>query len=187
MTAPPLVILLASARDELAAETPIRIHTSHAPKLTDADGSATHDTDEGGVGLPFTGAFHRILSIRERPRQTEYLMRGSLLEVADWCLRQHPTHEEALCGRIVMKAVRSGWDTLDIAYLVAYPEPVVRSMLINALQHAAGWRHERSSARKPTAADLIIQEVDRRRAHRSRMYDAPLGDVRQERTAHGGT
>jgi hypothetical protein len=170
MTAPPLVILLAAARHELDAETPGRLHTSHAPKLTDADGAVSHDSDEGGIGLPFTGAFHRLLSIRERPRQTEYLMRGSLDEVADWCLREHPTHDDALCGRIIVRAVRWEWTTVEISLLVAYPEPQVRSMLIGALGHAADWRRARSSARKPTAADIVVEEIDKRRRYAAREH-----------------
>jgi hypothetical protein len=164
MTAPPLYLMLTAARAELAAETPVRLHSPHASKTEDADGHI--EADEGGIGLPFTERFHRLISIRERPRQTEFLMRGSLDEVRDWCLRDHPTHDDALCGRVIVLAVRWTWGTEQISHLVLYPEPVVRSLLIHALQHAAGWRQARSTAKKPTAADIVIQEVDRRMAWR---------------------
>ncbi len=180
MTAPPLVVLLAAARYELDAETPLAINTEHASKTEDAEGRI--DVDEGGIGLPFTEKFHRLLGIRSHPRQTEYLMRGSLDEVTDWCLREHPTHDDALCGRIIVRAVRWDWTTVEISLLVAYPEPQVRSMLIGALGHAADWRRARSSARKPTAADIVVAEVDKREAHKRKMSH----NVGQERTADGG-
>lgn len=177
--APPpglLTELISVARAELQAETPVRLHTSHAPKLTDADGSATHDTDEGGVGLPFTGAFHRLLSIRERPRQTEYLMRGSFDAVGDWCLKDHPNHDLTglrlpVCKVILLCAVRSGLDTHRIALLMALPEPEVRSILIRTLQYAAQWRQGKLRAKPKTAADLVIEDDARRRTRRARMYD----------------
>ena len=77
---PPLARLIAEARAELRAETPVRIHTGHAPKLVDADGVTSHYPDEGGVGLPFTAQMHRLLALRER-FTPEFLMRESLLEV----------------------------------------------------------------------------------------------------------
>lgn len=176
MTAPPLVVLLAAARAELDAETPLHIHTGHASKSIDADDQI--EVDEGGIGLPFTEKFWRLLNMRYHPRQTEYLMRASLNEVTDWCLRQHPTHEDGLCGRIVVLAVRWTWGTEQISYHVLYPEPVVRSILIGGLQHAAGWRQGRLQARPKTAADLVIESVDRSHHRRSTMSDEPNRDGR---------
>lgn len=166
MTAPPLNIMLAAARAELFDETPTRLHTDHISTLLDADGSVTKDTDVGGVGLPFTAEFHSLLALRERYRP-QYPMRNSMSEVTDWCLRQHPTHEDGLCGRVLVLAVRWAWGTDQISGLVLYPEPVVRSILIGALRHAADWRQVRLRPRKKSAADLVIESQNRRRSHAS--------------------
>lgn len=187
MTAPPLIVLLAAARAELEAETPMHIHTSHASKTEDADGHV--DADEGGIGLPFTEEFHRLLAMRSQPRQTEYLMRASLNEVTDWCRIQHPNHDADgvyLCGEVISLAVRWSWGTEQISYHVLYPEPVVRSILIGGLQHAANWRQGRLRARPKTAADLVIESDARRHTRRARMYDNRMGTPAPTRATTGG-
>jgi hypothetical protein len=143
MTAPPLYILIRTARAELAAETPIQVHTHHAPKLLDADGVTTHYPDEGGIGLPFTAQMHRLLSMGEGPRG-EFLMRASLIEANDWCGQRHTPHHDLpawnLCGWLVDLAIRHHMDPPELAHHVYLPEPTVRSLLVGALTHAADWR-----------------------------------------------
>jgi len=144
LTAPPLVVMIAAARSELRAETPLRLHAEHAPKLLDADGVATHYPDEGGIGLPFTAGFHRLLALRERFQQ-EYLMRESLLEVSNWCHGQHVTHRREaqptpVCAWLLELAIRLGQDPPHIAWMTGSPEAPIRDLLAQALTYAANWR-----------------------------------------------
>jgi len=144
MTAPALSLLIAVAQAELRWETPIRLHSEHAPKLLDADGTTTHYPDEGGIGLPFTADFHRLLALRER-FAADYLMRESLLEVADWCHAQHPTHVRPgerlpVCGWLAESAVIGDIGWADLCRMSGLTEARMRSTLSTALAHAADWR-----------------------------------------------
>jgi hypothetical protein len=136
MTATPLYIMLIRARRELAAETPLAIHAHHAPKLTDREGISS---DEGGLGPPFTAAFHRLLA--EHP---EFVMRASLRHVAEWCAGRHRTHIREfgppLCAEMTDLAVRDMLEPSSIAALFGVREPFVRDILTGALSEAAAWR-----------------------------------------------
>jgi hypothetical protein len=136
MTAAPLFLALAIARRELAAETPLAIHARMAPKLTDREGISS---DEGGLGPPFTAAFHRLLA--DHP---EFVMRASLRHVADWCAARHRTHIREfgppLCAEMTDLAVRDMLEPSSIANLFGVREPFVRDILTGALSEAAAFR-----------------------------------------------
>jgi hypothetical protein len=198
VTAPPLHILLTDARAALDAETPTALHTHHAPKLVDADGATSHYPDEGGVGLPFTAAFHRLLAYGERPRQPDTAVRYSLSrEVVDYCSSTHPEHVppdggKPLCAQLVYLAV---WvhdefgDNLSpdsISAITGRPPAQIRTLLIGALTHAAQWRAalygssgplESASANESLGARLLrehdlVHEERTWRLHQ-RKYDLP--------------
>jgi hypothetical protein len=154
MTAAPLFLALRIARAELAAETPLAIHAHHAPKLTDREGISS---DEGGLGPPFTAAFHRLLA--EHP---EYVMRASLRHVADWCAARHRTHirefGQPLCSEMTDLAVRDMLEPSSIAALFGVREPFVRDILTGALSEAASWRRnerERLNAMERTEQERV--------------------------------
>ena len=166
----PLARLITEARAELRAETPVQIHTHHAPKLLDADGVTTHDSDEGGIGLPFTAQFHRLLALRER-FSPDFLMRESLLEVQDWCRAKHPEHEipdaKPLCAVIVYAVVVGGLEPDHYATVNRWRPEVVNGLLLAALKHADAWRIEQRARagfiedqQSETVAERLRREHD---------------------------
>ena len=176
-----LNLMLLWARAEYEAETPLRIHTSHSPKLIDADGVQSKYPDEGGIGLPFTAEIHRLLALRERSG-SDFLMRRSIDEVGDWCRSKHPEHvspatNAALCQALTWMAVVGEVDPPMLARVTVRPEASVRSLLGGALVDAAEWRHyqrERTAAIESTAANETVSERLRREHdvdHEQRTWD----------------
>ena len=136
--------LIAEARAELRAETPLQLHTRHAPKLTDADGVTSHYPDEGGIGLPLTAQMHRLLALRER-FSPDFLLRESMLEVQDWCRAKHPEHDfptvaKPLCAQLVYAVVIGGVDPDRLSAIRRWRPEVVNGLLLAALRYADEWR-----------------------------------------------
>jgi hypothetical protein len=169
MTASPLYLMIRAARAELAAESPVALHTHHAPKLLDADGTTSHYPDEGGIGLPFTAQFHRLLA--DAP---EFVMRASLRHIADWCSQRHVTHTREhgapLCAEMADLAVRSWFEPDAIAALFGVRPPLVRDILSGALSEAAAWR---DNERKRINA-VEVNEQERVRARHSETIEDRL-------------
>ena len=164
-----LARLIREARAEFAAETPIQINSRHTPKILDADGVTSHYPDEGGIGLPLTAQMHRLLALRER-FTPEFLMRESLLEIADWCRSKHPEHDfeghaKPLCSQLVYAVVIGGMDPKYGFYAIR-PE-VVNGLLLAALRYADAWRMEQraragfiENQQAETVAERLRREHD---------------------------
>lgn len=165
MTAPPLHIILDRARQEvvkaraaLEAETPTVLHTHHAPKLTEADDAITKYPDEGGIGLPFTAALHRVLAYTERQNEKphpETIARWAYsVEMVNRCESIHPEHKrpdggKPLCAQLVYMAVWCNMDPDEIAGATGRDLAKIRTLLIGALEHAAAWRQAQYEASGP--------------------------------------
>jgi hypothetical protein len=157
--------LIRRLRDELRAETPMRLHArgvggqrSTKRGSEEDDGSGPRST--GGtwqptigpgygtqVGLPFTPAMERYLGHPDGWGLARLGM-SSIIEVSEWCSPRHPTHRRplftrSLCSELAFQAGYLGQEPSDIAWLHDLPIEVVSGLLIAALRHAETWRVER--------------------------------------------
>lgn len=157
--------LIRDARREYHAETPVRLHTHHASKLLDADGVTTKYPDEGGIGLPFTAEFHRLLALGER-FSPAFLLRESLDEVRDWCRGQHPEHApegiSPLCYSLVYAAVVGSMDPEYIALMRRARYALIESLLEGAMRHAEEWRRRQNARTGVIGIDYAAETADDR-------------------------
>lgn len=166
MTHPPgcgdLHCLLLRLRAALRDEAPAKLHTRAAPVLRDHDGLTTL-TDEGGVGMPMTAAFHRYLGHSETWGLSRIGML-SILEVSDWCASVHPAHRRplftrTLCSQLAFEAGYLGQDVLDLAWLHDLELDQLAGMLTKALRHAEEWReHKFAQWSKIPGEDVPLPE-----------------------------
>jgi hypothetical protein len=137
--------LIRRLRDELRAETPMKLHARAVPVLRDFDGvTDRRNADEGGNGLPFSAAFHRYLGHADSWGTTRLAM-SSIIEVSEACAARHPHHRRplftrSLCGDLVFKAGYLGQSVDDIAWITGFSREKVMGLLTWGLRHAAQWR-----------------------------------------------
>jgi hypothetical protein len=137
--------LIRRLRDELRAETPMKLHARAVPVLRDYDGiPTTAYPDEGGTGLPFSAAMHRYLGHPDS-WGTSRMGMSSIIEVSDACASRHPQHRRPLftrtvCGQLVFEVAYLGQSVDDVAWLHGLEKVQVEGMLRWALKHAAQWR-----------------------------------------------
>jgi hypothetical protein len=154
--------LIRRLRDELRAETPMRLHArgvggqrSTKRGSEEDDGSGPRST--GGtwqptvgpgygtrVGLPFTPAMERYLNHPDH-WGTSRLGMSSIIEVSEACAARHPHHRRplftrSLCGDLVFKAGYLGQSVDDIAWITGFSREKVMGLLTWGLRHAAQWR-----------------------------------------------
>jgi hypothetical protein len=140
--------LIRRLRDELRAETPMKLHARAVPVLRDYDGiPTTAYPDEGGTGLPFSAAMHRYLGHPDS-WGTSRMGMSSIIEVSEWCAPRHPTHRRplftrSLCSELAFQAGYLGQTVEDVAWLHGIRIEVVSGLLTAALRHAELWRIER--------------------------------------------
>jgi hypothetical protein len=143
--------LIQDLRDELRAETPMRLHARAVPVLRDHDGiTDRRNADEGGTGLPFSAAFHRYLAHPDA-WGTSRLGMSSILEISSWCAGEHPDHRRPLftrtvCADLAFQVGYLGQSVEDVVWLTGLSRPQVEGMLHKALGFAAVWRHRRLHA-----------------------------------------
>ncbi len=139
--------LIQALRDELRAETPMRITARAVPVLRDSDGIPTgKDADEGGLGPPLTAAMWRHIGHPDS-WGTSRLGMSSILEISEACAARHPTHRRpmftrALCAQLAFEVGYMGHPVDDVAWLHDMSRDQV-GLLSWALNHAAQWRTER--------------------------------------------
>jgi hypothetical protein len=140
--------LIRRLRDEVRAETPMKLHARAVPVLRDYDGiPTTAYPDEGGTGLPFSAAFHRYLGHADS-WGTSRLGMSSILEISEACAARHPTHRRplftrSLCSELAFQVAYLGQTVDDIAWLHSMSREQVSGLLTWALRHAELWRIER--------------------------------------------
>jgi hypothetical protein len=140
--------LIRRLRDELRAETPLRVTARAVPVLRDHEGIPTKkDADEGGLGPPLTAAMWRYLGGPDY-WGTSRMGMSSIIEISDWCCPRHPTHRRpmftrSLCSELAFQAGYLGQTVEDVAWLHDLPIEVVSGLLTAALRHAELWRVER--------------------------------------------
>jgi hypothetical protein len=140
--------LIRRLRDELRAETPMKLHARAVPVLRDYDGiPTTAYPDEGGTGLPFSAAMHRYLGHPDA-WGTSRLGMSSILEISEACSARHPTHRRplftrSLCSELAFQVGYLGQTVDDIAWLHSMSREQVAGLLTWALRHAELWRIER--------------------------------------------
>jgi hypothetical protein len=148
--------LIRRLRDELRAETPMRVTARAVPVLRDHEGIPTKkDADEGGLGPPLTAAMWRYLGGPDY-WGTSRMGMSSIIEVSEYCAPRHPTHRRAMfertvCGQLAFEAGRLNQDLEDLAWLHREPTPgmpalskeQIEGLLTAALRHAETWRVER--------------------------------------------
>jgi hypothetical protein len=154
--------LIRRLRDELRAETPMKLHargvggqrsTKRASEEDDGSGPRStggtwHPTVGPGygtqVGLPFTPAMERYLNHPDYWGLSRLGM-SSIIEVSDACASRHPQHRRPLftrtvCGQLVFEVAYLGQSVDDVAWLHGLEKVQVEGMLRWALKHAAQWR-----------------------------------------------
>jgi hypothetical protein len=157
--------LIRRLRDELRAETPMKLHargvggqrsTKRASEEDDGSGPRTtggtwQPTVGPGygtqVGLPFTPAMERYLGHPDGWGLARLGM-SSIIEVSEWCSPRHPTHRRplftrSLCSELAFQVGYLGQTVADVAWLYDLPIEVVSGLLTAALRHAELWRVER--------------------------------------------
>lgn len=144
MTADTLEVLVAEMKAELAAETPIRLHTGTPVPASREPGDATYGHM---TGLPFTAAFSRRIGHRDHYGINELAL-DSLGEVGDWCRSRHasdlhrsPGRPTALCQRIVSGLTEFGAPLGQVAWREGLDEETTYALAVQALRHAAAYRH----------------------------------------------
>jgi hypothetical protein len=139
--------LIADLRDELRAETPMRLHSRAVPVFRYNDnGLPSSDTDEGGIGMPFTAAMARHIGHPDG-WGTSRLGMSSIFEISDACSARHPTHRRplftrSLCSQLAFEVTYLGQSVDDLLWLHGMQRPQLEGWLTWALQHAAMWRVE---------------------------------------------
>ena len=141
--------LIRELRMELRDEVPLKMTQHATPVLRDWEGIPdSKDPDEGGVGPPFTAAFHRYLSGPDS-WGTSRLAMLSIIEVSDWCAARHPVHRRpmftrTLCAQLTFEAAYLGQELRDLWWLHPDLSPSqIAGMLEAALSHAAEWRADK--------------------------------------------
>ena len=140
--------LLMRLRMLLHAEAPTQLNTHAAPILRDFDGVVDRRyPDEGGVGPPFTAAFHRYLSGPDSWGLSRLGML-SIIEVSEACASRHPNHRRpmftrSLCGEFAFNAAYLGQSIEDIVWLTGLSTEQVTGMLTWGLAHAEEWRADK--------------------------------------------
>ncbi len=129
----------------LHSEAPSQINTHAAPVLRDFEGIPERQTDEGGIGLPFTASFHRYLAGPDHWGLTRLGML-SIIEVSEACASKHPVHRRPMftrtvCAQLIFEAAYLGQSVIDLVWL--HPEltyPQIHGQLDWGLRHAESWR-----------------------------------------------
>lgn len=124
---------------------PSRLHTTHTSLVEDM-----HDTDEGGIGLPFTADMHRYLRTHTPLGEPNVLDRpamASIVEVSDWCHSSHSTHQRpgfgrSLCAQLVFEVIALGQEPEDVAWKQGWTMERTERALLAAIAHANTWRRE---------------------------------------------
>jgi hypothetical protein len=154
--------LIRRLRDELRAETPMKLHArgvggqrSTKRASEEDDGSGPRST--GGtwqptvgpgygtqVGLPFTPAMERYLNHPDHWGLSRLGM-ASILEISEACAARHPAHRRPLftrtvCSDLAFKVAYLGQSVEDVAWITGLSVDQVSGMLMWALKHAADWR-----------------------------------------------
>lgn len=149
--------LLLRLRMVLRSEAPTQLHTHAAPVLRDHEGIAERETDEGGIGPPFTAGWHRYLSGPDAWGVTRLGML-SIIAVSDWCAGAHPHHRRAMfertvCGQLTFEAAYLGMEVSDLVWMHKRPTPgmpalseaQISGMLATGLSKAEEWRADKFS------------------------------------------
>ena len=140
-----LEALIQQLRDEIRAETPLRLHARAVPVLRDYDGvTDRRNADEGGTGLPFSAAMHRYLSGPDSWGLSRLGML-SIIEISERCSARHPDHRRpmftrSLCGQLAFQAAYLGLELDDIVWVTGLSMEQVTGMLEWGLRHAREWR-----------------------------------------------
>jgi hypothetical protein len=159
--------LIRDLRYALWLETPpLNLHQRGASGLggeLDAKGWSV-DTDEGGIGVPFSNRFHRWLGTNHRwdhPSPAVRPAMASIIESSEHCHARHTSHgrpgfSRSLCGQLVYEACYLGQEPDDLAWLHSLPLEQVERMLTDALRHARSWRMDLEAryARSPESDPL---------------------------------
>lgn len=142
--------LILDLRRALAAETVSRLHAQAASGQGDPLGDRS-DTDQGGIGVPFSNAFHRWLGTSRGPSKVQQWDRGpdpmirpamaSILAESDRCHALHTSHARpgfarSLCSQLLFEVGVLGQEPEDLAWLHELPLEQVKHMLHAALKHA---------------------------------------------------
>ena len=158
-----LTLAIVALREELRAETPLRLHThsSAGQRSTKRDIAEDDDSHKSGgstwhsetgasygtrVGLPFSPAFDRYLSHPDAWGLTRLGM-ASILEVSEACAARHPTHrrplfQRTLCAQLLYQVGYLGQSVEDVMWSTGMSREQVEGLLHWALVHAAHWRYE---------------------------------------------
>lgn len=176
-----LACLLMRLRMLLRSEAPTQLHTHAAPVLRDFEGIPERETDEGGIGLPFTASFHRYLEHSDHWGLSRLGML-SIIAVSDWCAGAHPHHRRPLfqstvCGQLVYEAGKLGQDVADLVWLHKKPtggmpalsEVQITGMLATGLRKAEEWRVDTFSrwTKEPGVDEPLLERSVVIRANRS--------------------
>lgn len=109
------------------------------------------DTDEGGVGPPFSGWLHRYLRTGAGPSSKKVWDRGpdprvrpameSIYVASEWCHSVHTDHQRpgytlSLCGEMLSQCARFGQEPADLAWHFDLDVADVEKMLLHALRRA---------------------------------------------------
>lgn len=139
-------------------DVPDRIHQRYTSKSPDDEVDAKGwpmDTDEGGVGLPFSAKMHRYLrtnagrsSSHQWDTGPDPRMRPAMASIADYSERCHarhtshvrPGYSRSLCAEMLFQVGYLGQEPDDLAWLHGLPLEQVEKMLAEGLRHAREWR-----------------------------------------------
>lgn len=140
--------LLMRLRMLLRSEIPMQLHTHAAPVLRDFEGIPERETDEGGIGPPFTASWHRYLAGPDHWGVTRLGML-SIIEVSEACASKHPPHRRPMftrtvCGQLTFEAAYLGQELADLSWLhPELPPSQISGLLLWSLTHAEDWRADK--------------------------------------------
>ncbi len=156
-------------------DVPERIHQRYTSKSPgdelDAKGWPM-DSDEGGVGLPFSAKMHRFLRTNAGRASTHQWDTGpdprmrpamaSIQEMSERCHINHTSHARpgetrSLCAQMLFQVGYLGQEPDDLAWIHGLSLEQVERMLSGALRYARNWRidaEQRLSRQPGTIAPL---------------------------------
>ncbi len=156
-------------------DVPDRIHQRYTSKAPDDEVDAKGwpmDTDEGGVGLPFSAKMHRYLRTNAGRSSSHQWDTGpdprsrpamaSIQDLSERCHARHFSHSRpgkvrSLCAEMLFQVGYLGQEPEDLAWLHGLPLDRVEKMLTDGLRHARSWRidtEQRLSRQPGTLAPL---------------------------------
>jgi hypothetical protein len=112
------------------------------------------DTDEGGVGPPYSAWMHRYLRSNAGPsrkgwdRGPDPRVRPAMESVyvaSEWCHAVHDSHKRpgyslSLCGTLLFQVAYIGQEPEDLVWHFDLPLPDVEKLLLHALRRARNHR-----------------------------------------------